>query len=256
MQNLKVSLVQASLIWEDKTANIRNFEHLLESVVDADIIVLPEMFNTGFSMNSSTLAEPFTNSPSLEWLKQKSKEKNAAIYTSLMIQEKDNFFNRGVFVTPRGDLSVYDKIKLFSMAREDQYFTAGKKETIVEYLGWKIKLQICYDLRFPEISRNSNSLKGEPYDLLIYTANWPEKRVEHWKTLLAARAIENQAYVCGVNRSGMDGTGLNHTGDSMIMSPLGERLCHLSQPNSCITFDLDQYALNETREKLPFLGNI
>jgi predicted amidohydrolase len=201
MQDLRVVLVQADQLWEDKEGNFRNYNRLFGDIEGVDLIVLPEMFHTGFSMNPSVLAETMDDSSGLIWLKMKAKEKNCALYTSLIISDKGNYYNRGVFVYPTGEVSTYDKRKCFGLAGEDKVFTAGQKQAIVEFRGWKIQLQICYDLRFPEISRNKiNSNLSPNYDVLVYVANWPEKRRIHWQTLLTARAIENQSYVIGVNR--------------------------------------------------------
>lgn len=222
MHDLTIALVQAKQVWEDKTANLSNYETLLSTISGVDLIVLPEMFDTSFSMNPAQLADSMDTSIGMKWLKRMAAAKNAAFYTSLMIEEKGKYYNRGVFMLPSGEYSLYDKRKLFSMAHEDDFFTAGQTACIVDYKNWKIQLQICYDLRFPELSRNT-IVDGVPaYDLLLYVANWPEKRITHWKTLLQARAIENQAYVLGVNRVGTDGMGLVYSGDSRLINPLGE----------------------------------
>jgi predicted amidohydrolase len=254
MRDLKVTLVQADQVWENKEANFSNYLNLLSGLEQTDLIVLPEMFNTAFSMNADELAEEFDSSESIEWLKQLAKVKNAAVYTSLMIQSNGNFYNRGVFVRPSGEIEFYDKRKRFAMAGEDTVFSAGNEEVIVDYLGWKINLQVCYDLRFPENIRNEIKNGKTKYDLLLYVANWPERRVTHWKSLLVARAIENQCYVVGVNRVGTDGKGLTYSGDSFGISPLGEKIGEIQQFEQKIeTINLDVEFLTETREKLPFL---
>lgn len=254
MRDLKVTLVQADQVWENKEANFSNYLNLLKDLDQTDLIVLPEMFNTAFSMNAEELAEEFDSSESIEWLKQLAKSKNAAVYTSLMIQINGLFYNRGVFVRPSGEIECYDKRKRFAMAGEDQVFSAGSKEVIVDYLGWKINLQVCYDLRFPENIRNEMKDGKAKYDLLLYVANWPERRVLHWKSLLVARAIENQCFVVGVNRVGTDGTGLIYTGDSFGISPLGIKIGEIQQfEQKSETINLDVELLTETREKLPFL---
>jgi omega-amidase len=253
MQDLRITLVQANQVWEDKTANFDNYTRLLLGV-ESDLIILPEMFQTGFSMNVGELAEDFENSASINWLKRKSKELNAAIYTSLIISEKTSNYNRGVFVFPDGNLKIYDKRKRFALAGEDKYFSAGSTETIVEFKNWKINLQICYDLRFPELIRNRME-NGQPaYDLLVYVANWPERRRKHWITLLNARAIENQCYVAGVNRCGEDGKSIVYYGDSAIYDPFGEQVIgceHEEATSAVINFSV----LREIREKLPFLND-
>jgi omega-amidase len=252
MQDLKVTLVQANQIWEDKSANFSNYMRLLESISEPiDLVIFPEMFDTSFSMNVE-LAEDWNSNNSLNFLIKLAVEKQFAIYTSLMVRENNQFYNRGVFIYPTGEIKYYDKRKSFGLGGEDKFYTAGKTETIVNYKDWKINLQICYDLRFPEIARNYE-IDGKPkYDLLLYVANWPEKRVEHWKTLLKARAIENQSYVIGVNRIGEDANGLNYTGDSSCYDPLGNIYCHLEN-ESIFTTTLSEFALNTTRSNLPFL---
>lgn len=253
MQDLKVALVQANQVWENKTANFENYTLLLQNI-DADLILLPEMFQTGFSMNTKEMAEKWENSPSIDWLKTTSQSKNCAIYTSLMISENDNFYNRGVFVYPNGEIKKYDKRKTFSLAGEGNQFNSGAKETIVEYLGWRFNLQICYDLRFPEICRNYLSPnQTTAYDVLLYVANWPEKRINHWNSLLVARAIENQTYVLGVNRVGIDANNLQYSGNSKAINALGEVITSDEINEIVILSILKKENLNEIRKKLPFL---
>jgi predicted amidohydrolase len=253
MQDLRLTFVQADQIWEDKTANLKHYEELLKPVTATDLILLPEMFQTGFSMNTKLLAEKMEDSPSISWLKQQAREKQAAFYTSLIIEEKGHCYNRGVFVEPNGNITCYDKRNLFGMAEEPVHFTAGTKEVIVDYLGWKINLQICYDLRFPENSRNGE-IDGTPlYDLLLYVANWPERRIQHWSVLIPARAIENQCYVAGLNRVGTDNTGLSYNGQSKLINLFGEELSNLSGTENVITYGISYLELKQSREKLPFL---
>lgn len=253
MQDLRITFVQADQCWEDKTANFNHYEELLKSVSETDIILLPEMFQTGFSMNAKQLSEKMENSASISWLKGQAKEKKAAFYTSLIIEEEGKYYNRGVFIEPDGKITCYDKRKLFGMAEESIYFTPGSKEVIVNYLGWKINLQICYDLRFPENIRNGE-MNGKPaYDLLLYVANWPERRIHHWSTLLPARAIENQCYVAGLNRVGNDHSGLSYNGQSKLINLLGEEISNLLNSESVITQDISYDELVQLREKLPFL---
>jgi predicted amidohydrolase len=254
MQNLKVTLIQTEQFWEDKQKNLKHFEkHLSVISGTPDIIVLPEMFHTGFSMNSESLAETM-DGLGLEWLKSQAKKHKAAFVASLIIKEKEKFYNRMVFVSPTGETSTYDKRKLFGLAKEDDHYSAGESNTIVEYKGWKILLQVCYDLRFPELARNHINPDGEPlYDAIFYVANWPEKRSLHWKSLLRARAIENQCYVIAVNRVGKDANDLNYSGDSCIIDPLGDLLVHKSENESILTADIKSSFLFDTRKKLPFL---
>jgi omega-amidase len=252
MQDLKVTLVQANQIWEDKDANFSNYLRLIDLINEPiDLVVFPEMFDTGFSMNVE-LAEEWNSNTSVKFLVDLAVKKQFAIYTSLMIKDNNHFYNRGVFIFPSGQISFYDKRKSFGLGGEDKFYTAGETETIVTYKDWKINLQICYDLRFPEIARNFE-IDGIPkYDLLLYVANWPAKRVEHWKTLLKARAIENQSYVIGVNRIGEDANGLSYSGDSSCFDPLGNSQCQLEN-ESIFTTSLSELTLNNTRTSLPFL---
>lgn len=253
MQDLTVTLVQANQIWEDKQANFQNYDRLLSDVEQTHLILLPEMFNSGFSMNT-TLAEDMSNSESLEWLRSKASEKDAAIYTSLMIREKDITRNRGVFIEPNGAIHIYDKRKSFGMAGEDKHFKSGSDEVIVEYLGWKFMLQICYDLRFPEIARNRIEKDGNAaYDVLLYVANWPEKRVSHWNSLLNSRAIENQCYSIGVNRIGTDGNDYPYTGNSKITDALGKSEEMPENTEGVKTCVIKYNELLNIREMLPFL---
>lgn len=254
MQDLKVALVQANQIWENKEENLKNYDRLLETLSGVDLILLPEMFHTGFSMNAENLAETENSSQGLEWLKNMAKNKNAAIYTSIIFKENNCYYNRGVFVEPTGVIYKYDKRKTFGLAGEDKVYTAGTAETIVNYKGWKFQLQICYDLRFPEIVRNRILPNHLPaYDVILYVANWPQRRREHWKTLLRARAIENQSYVLGVNRVGIDGKELEYSGDSMLIDSLGNtELCKESK-EEVVNFELSYDMLLKTREMLPFL---
>ena len=253
MQDLKITFIQADQIWEDKTANLKHYEELLKSVSESDLILLPEMFQTGFSMNTKGLAEKMESSSSISWLKQQAAQNNAAFYTSLIIEEDGKYYNRGVFVEPGGKITCYDKRKLFGMAEESIHFTAGSNEVIVNYMGWKINLQICYDLRFPENIRNGE-IDGLPvYDLLLYVANWPERRVHHWSALLPARAIENQCYVAGLNRVGTDNSGLSYTGQSKLINLLGEEISNLSDSENVITQSISYHEQALLREKLPFL---
>ncbi len=252
MQDLKVTLVQANQIWEDKEANFSNYLRLIEFINEPiDLVVFPEMFDTGFSMNVE-LAEEWNSNTSVKFLVDLAVKKEFAVYTSLMVKENNHYYNRGVFVNPTGEVSFYDKRKSFCLGGEDKFFKAGEKETIVCYKDWKINFQICYDLRFPEIARNYE-VNGIPkYDLLLYVANWPTRRAEHWKTLLKARAIENQSYVIGVNRVGEDKNELIYSGDSMCIDSLGVIMCQLEN-ETVFTTTLSKLTLNNTRTSLPFL---
>ena len=258
MQDLKVSLVQANQVWEDKKENIKHFEELLAEVAETDIIVLPEMFHTGFTMNAKKFAEDMKKSSAISWLQSMAARKNAAIYTSFIAKEDDFFFNRGVFVEPSGKYTHYDKRKLFTLAGEEKVFKAGHVKTRVNYKGWKIQLQICYDLRFPEITRNGlHDHKSAKFDALLYVANWPEKRNTHWKALLTARAIENQCYVVGVNRVGEDGKGLTYSGNSAVINAYGETIGKVKAHKEKVqTVVLSAEHLAEVRTQLQFLKDI
>lgn len=254
MQNIKITLVQADQIWEEKEKNLSNYTRLLKNVSESDVILLPEMFHTGFSMNAKALAEKMNNSIGILWLKEMAKEKNSAIYTSLIVEENGNYYNRGVFVYPSGKIETYDKRKTFGLAGEDKIYTTGKSEKIIEYKDWKFQLQICYDLRFPEVARNRiTSNQKAAYDVILYVSNWPEKRSMHWKTLLKARAIENQSYVVGVNRVGIDGKEIIYSGDSVCINALGEEIKLNSGNEEVKIVTLSNSELNAIRENLPFL---
>ncbi len=218
MDNLRVTIVQAKLVWEQPHKNIAHFTDLLNDVQsgDTDLIVLPEMFNTGFSMNATLLAEQ-TGGPSMKFLAHLAQEKDCAVTASLIIEEKGKFFNRMIWMLSDGTYEVYNKRHLFRLAQEETVFAAGNERVVVKYKGWRILLQVCYDLRFPVWSRNCND-----YDAVLYIANWPERRSFAWRSLLTARAIENLAYVVGVNRVGKDGNEVIHSGDSAIIDAKGE----------------------------------
>jgi predicted amidohydrolase len=254
MRDLTITIIQADQVWEDIQANLHHYDSLISKIDSTDIIVLPEMFQTAFSMNTS-LAEEM-NGISISWLKRIAAKKNAAIYTSLMISENDMYYNRGVFVFPNGDLRTYDKRKTFGLAKESDHFKAGNAEQIVSWKGWDIQLQICYDLRFPEIVRNKIHENGNPaYDLILYVANWPEKRSTHWNALLKARAIENQSYVVGVNRVGTDYNDFNYSGNSQIINANGHQTSLPIGTESCESYVLIKDELRKIRKVLPFLGD-
>lgn len=253
MQDLKVSLVQTNQKWEDKVGNLKNYERLLQNV-NTDLVLLPEMFQTAFSMDAEALAEEWGKSESLKWLKSMAQKMDSAFYTSLIIKEGNSFYNRGVFVYPTREVIHYDKMKTFGLAGEDKVYSSGTKSQIAEYKGWKINLKICYDLRFPEISRNKlGPNQSALYDVLLYVANWPQKRKVHWDALLKARAIENQCYVVGLNRIGTDANGLDYSGDNQFVNALGETQRIESKQECVETFTLSKSKLDNIRRKLPFL---
>jgi len=213
MLDLKIACLQFDQAWENRSENYRRINKFIDSLEQVDILILPEMFDTGFTMNVS-VAQEFLESDGLQFLLDLSKNTNACIITSMMTRHGSKNYNRGVFLRPDGSFECYDKRKLFTMAGENKEYEAGKLPTITEFKGWKINLQICYDLRFPEVSRNNDKVGNQPYDLSIYVANWPQKRIHHWDALLKARSIENQSYVIGLNRVGQDENGIIYNGRS------------------------------------------
>lgn len=250
MNNLIITTVQTELVWEDIEANLAQLTKKLSQLIQtADIIILPEMFTTGFSMNPSKLAE-IPNGRTLAWLKQQAATTNAVITGSYIVKENNRFYNRLIWMEPNGEFQVYDKKHLFSLSAEPKHYTAGKKRLIVNHKGWKICPLICFDLRFPVWSRNT-----EAYDLLIYVANWPEKRAHHWRSLLMGRAIENQVYTVGVNRVGMDGHELYHSGDTSIIDYNGSILMHAAHVESITTIELDYQKQQDFRQQLQFLAD-
>jgi omega-amidase len=256
-KKLNVTIVQSNLFWENIPKNIQQFQRKLARIKkgETDVIVLPEMFSTGFSMQPESFAEKMEGS-AMQWMAYTAQKFNAVVCGSLMIRERKKFFNRFIWMRPDGTYAQYDKRHLFRMGNEGEIYTSGKERLIVEHKGWNICPQICYDLRFPVFSRNSISKrkKTEAYnfDLLLYVANWPAVRAFAWNTLLPARAIENQCYVVGVNRVGKDGNGINHVGGSIILNPLGEKL-YRSASQNIHTMTLFADTLIEARKKFPVL---
>ncbi len=247
MRDLRVTMVQSMLHWEDAGANRAMFGEMLKPLEGAtDLVVLPEMFTTGFTMRSVDMAENM-DGPTVDWMRAMSSEIGAAIYGSIIIQHEGRSYNRGLFVQPSGHIAYYDKRHLFRMAEEHHHFSPGRERVVVEYLGWRILPQVCYDLRFPVFSRNRND-----HDLALYVANWPQARRYPWSQLLIARAIENQIHVVGVNRVGMDGKGIHYSGDSVVINARGEivQACTVSQ-EEMITTTLSIQELIEFREKFP-----
>jgi omega-amidase len=259
MSKLRVSIIQVPLCWEDKKANLDIIQKKIAGLPEkTELIILPEMFSTGFSMNKESLAENM-DGPTVEWMRNTAAEKGAIITGSIIAKdgkdEKTSYYNRLIWMLPNGESGFYDKRHLFAYGKEDQHFSSGKKRFIASVNGWKVNLIICYDLRFPVWSRQSGSkiLTSEPeYDLLIVVANWPSVRSHAWKTLLQARAIENQCYVIGVNRTGSDGKGLQYTGESMIVGPLGEPIKILVEEEDIFSHTLDRDNLEQVRLKFPF----
>jgi omega-amidase len=252
MQDLNLLIIQAHPVWHDKSANIHFFEQKINSIsAPVDLIVLPEMFTTGFTMEAAQLAEKMEG-PSVEWMQTIAQQKNALLLASLIIEENGDFFNRLVAAYPDGRLAWYDKRHLFRMSGEHLYYKAGSKKSIIEYKGWNIMPLVCYDLRFPVWSRNLfDASSGWAYDLAIYVANWPSVRAVHWNSLLRARAIENQSFVVGVNRIGMDGKGVHYGGDSQVINTLGEILLHLADRDSTESIHLKAESLQKHRQDFP-----
>jgi predicted amidohydrolase len=245
MQNLAVTLVQCELAWEQPADNRRQIGELIDAPAAAtDLIVLPEMFTTGFSMNALANAEEHAG-PTELWMRELAGKYDCAITGSIAVRDNDRVYNRMLFATP-GDVTYYDKRHLFRMAGEHKRYAAGKERVIVAWRDWRINLQVCYDLRFPVFSRNRDD-----YDLLLYVANWPAERREHWRQLLQARAIENLACVVGVNRVGADARGLEYSGDSLAIAADGELLLDAKHAPGVFRVVLNGAALRDYRERFP-----
>jgi omega-amidase len=247
MQDLSVTLVQTALHWHNAVANREMLAQKMESLTEpTDLIVLPEMFTTGFSMDAPQLAEK-PDGPTLDWLQEQAEKYKAVITGSLITEENGKYYNRLIWMRPDGSFEHYDKRHLFRMAAEHEVYTAGTSRLVVTLNGWRICPLICYDLRFPVWSRNI----GPDYDLLLYVANWPAKRNLAWKTLLPARAIENLAYVVGVNRVGEDGKGITYSGDSGVYGPAGETIWQQSHEEAFQTVKLSIEPLQAYRQAFP-----
>jgi omega-amidase len=248
---MKISLVQYDIIWENRTENLKNLETLLSPLSGkTDIVILPEMFTTGFSMDPARLCEQ-PGGETFLWMTRMAGKGNFGICGSYIIREENLFFNRFVFVSPEKEVHIYDKRHLFSMSDEDKHFSPGKSRLVFTFRGFRISPYICYDLRFPVWSRNRND-----FDLMIYCANWPESRSGVWKTLLMARAIENQSYVAGANRIGTDGNGTVYTGDTVIIDPRGNIIAAAENNTECsVTADLSINELSAFRKRFPVLAD-
>lgn len=245
---LNIAVVQSFIHWENPEMNIVHLEKLFSKWSRIpDLVMLPEMFSTGFSMRPHAVAETETG-PTLSWMISKATSLNCAIAGSLPIREGDFFYNRFYFVFPSGNYDFYDKRHLFTLVGEDKTYTSGQKQKVVEYLGWKLCLQVCYDLRFPVFSRNS-----QDYDALLYVANWPKPRIHAWDTLLRARAIENVSYCIGVNRVGEDANGHEYPGHSQVWDALGNELLQKKTEEGVFEVTLNHGELQQIREKFPFL---
>ncbi|MFT4595645.1 MAG: omega-amidase [Bacteroidia bacterium] len=246
MIDIRVTVCQVNIGWQAKKQNLARYSELISHLKgETDIIVFPETFTTGFSMKNPELSEEMAGL-TVEWMKAQSVKLNADVVASFICKEDGKLYNRFVWARPNGSLDYYNKRHLFSFANEDALFTAGTERKIFDRDGWKMMPQVCYDLRFPVFSRN---LKSDRYDVLFYIANWPKARASAWKSLLVARAHENQCYVVGVNRVGADGNGIEYQGDSMVISPKGEVLAHLEENEALETVALNWGELSSFRDK-------
>ena len=252
MSSLTITLIQTNLHWENKKANLEMLQRKIESTKEkTEVVILPEMFTTGFSMKPEIFAEKM-DGETMQWMKKIAAERKIILTGSVMIEEAGKFFNRLIWMLPSGEYGVYDKRHLFAFADENLHYTAGNKKLIASVKGWKINLQVCYDLRFPVWTRQSPGKDENKYDLIINVANWPDKRRLAWKTLLQARAIENQCFVIGVNRVGEDGEKIFYNGDSSIIDPLGEIIYQKSNDEDIFTYTLQKEKISETRSQFPF----
>jgi len=250
MDTLKTLLVQAQLQWQHPAENRRHIEALVAGAgADFDLAVFPETFTTGF-LGDRQIPEEDMSGETVRWMSGLARRYDAAIAGSAVIVENGNRFNRMLFVTPDGSITHYDKRHLFAFGGENRRYEAGRDRVVLAYRGWRINLQVCYDLRFPAWCRN----RGD-YDLMLLVANWPTRRIGHWSTLLEARAIENQSWVVGVNRVGEDGNGVRYPGASVVHDPLGECTARLGGKETCRLVELDLARVREIREKLPFLAD-
>lgn len=250
-EQLHISLIQPDIVWEDKSANLEQYEKMISGISgNKHIVALPEMFSTGFSMAPERLAEPM-DGKSVSWMGEMASKHRCIVTGSLIIADEGKYYNRMLWAQPDGNIGYYNKRHLFAYADEDKHYDRGESRFIASVNGWRINLLVCYDLRFPVWSRN----QGDEYDVLLYVANWPEARSLAWRTLLQARAIENQCYVVGVNRVGVDGKGFNYIGESSVFGPLGEKIWQQQNEAICHTVSLERESLQKVREKLPFLND-
>jgi predicted amidohydrolase len=255
VQNLNISIIQTNLHWQNRAANLEHFERLIEQAEQGDLIILPEMFTSGFTMQATQVAN-VANGEVLQWMQSMAFKKQAVITGSTVIEEEGKFYNRLLWVNPDGTFEHYNKRHLFRMANENEHYAEGKSRLITRLSDWRICPLVCYDLRFPAWSRNvnfsQNFERNHQYDILIYVANWPERRSHAWKSLLVARAIENQCYVVGVNRIGTDGNDIAYSGDSMVINPLGEVISNTkAHQESVETLNLNLSELLNFRKSFP-----
>ncbi len=252
MPSLTISLIQTNLYWENKKANLEMLQGKIKSISEnPEVVILPEMFTTGFSMKPELFAEKM-DGETVQWMKRMAAENKVILTGSAIIEEGGKYFNRLIWMLPTGEYGTYDKRHLFAYDSEDVHYTAGNKKLIASVKGWKINLQVCYDLRFPVWARQPPGEGEGRYDLLINVANWPDKRVIAWETLLRARAIENQCFVIGVNRVGEDGHKILYDGCSTIIDPLGEIIYHKNRDEDIFTYTLQKEKILEIRNQYPF----
>lgn len=249
MQNLRISLLQWDLAWEKPEQNLLMAEKLLGKMLPTDVVVLPEMFTTGFTMNAQSVAEEMSGN-AVKWMQNQARTHEALITGSLIIKEKNSFYNRAIIAYPDGNIDFYDKRHLFSYAGEDGVFSPGNRLLTIDFKEWKIKVLICYDLRFPVWSRNTDDT-----DVLIYVANWPKMRAYAWNQLLRARAIENLSYVAAVNRIGIDGKEIPYQGDTQLIDFSGKVMANLKDKEGILNVTLDRPELTAFRKRFPFLND-
>ncbi len=249
MNPLKITTFQAYLFWENIEKNLQNLGLRLNSIREkTDLIVLPEMFSTGFSMNTEKLAEEM-DGKTMNWMSEQARKFRSVITGSIIIKDAGKYYNRLIWMRPDGSYDYYDKRHLFGLGEEDKHYSPGRKRLCVELNGWKICPFICYDLRFPVWLRNTN----EEYDIMLLVANWPERRSLHWRTLIPARAVENQAFVIAVNRVGHDGNEVYHSGDSMCIDPNGKVVYYKPNDEDLYTFSINKEEVDNARAAFPFL---
>ncbi|MBE0646667.1 MAG: amidohydrolase [Bacteroidales bacterium] len=253
MENLNITFIQSALFWEERQKNLDHFRKVIDGIREqTDLIMLPEMFNTGFSINPDFCAETMEGA-SMQFLRETASAKNAALTATILIKDQDKYVNRLVFIYPDGTFLTYDKRHLFRLSDEARMFNQGNERVVIPLKGWKLMPMICYDLRFPVWSKNRMVGDEYEYDLLFYLANWPIVRSHAWKALLVARAIENLAFVAGVNRIGEDGNGMPHTGDSMVVDPKGNMLFQASANEAVVkTVTLNYEDMRIFRESFAF----
>lgn len=249
--NLNIAIIQTDIVWESSTESLAKLnDKIIELDPSVELMILPEMFATGFTINVKKVKQAM-DGEIVSWIKKTAIEKKVAIYGSVVIEDNHNFYNRAIFAFPNGDIEYYDKKHLFTLAGEDKFFSSGIVRKVITYKGWKIMPLVCYDLRFPVWSRNDLD-----YDLVLYTANWPERRIYAWNTLLKARAIENMSYVVGTNRVGTDGNNIIYSGESTIINPMGEEILGLPKYTEDIkNMTLNKEEQNNIRKKLSFLDD-